>query len=274
MAFWSSERIREEQKKLLLIDGKYHNLIEEKHYEPRRVKHGKYALTLSRQVIVTPNGTTSLPACGEGPTLTILPGQYAILYAQEKIAIPNYAIALISVSFANTYQGLVNISGFHVDPGFTGQLKFSVYNAGNNPIYLDYGSECFQIWFADLEPATGDTYKGEHKDQDRVTPEDRAQMSDRRHSPAALNDRIENLERNVKTIYAVGVVIVVPLLIGLAVALFDHWIGEKNNLDIKGELFTVGALIIIIALLTGFAGAIAFSLLKPLVRWLNRRFRQ
>jgi dCTP deaminase len=274
MAFWSSERIREEQPKEIKIkkkDGSFsiHHLIEK--FEDHRVKSGKYELTLSRKVIVTPDGTENHTALGKEPTLTIPSGQYAILYTQEKITIPDHSMGFISIKFGNTYRGLVNISGFHVDPGFTGHLKFSVYNAGNHPIYLDYGLECFQIWFADLDRVTKDVYDGEHAQQNKITPEDRNQMSDKRHSPAGLNDRIVELENNIKTIYAVGIIVIVPLLIGLGVAIFTHWIGEKNNLAIKGELFDVGALIILAVLLTGFIGLIlSWLLAKPVKRFGHR----
>ncbi len=276
MAFWSSERISHEQTKEIKVpqkNGKFsvHHLIEK--FNEKRVKCCKYELTLSREVIVTPDGTENRPTTCNEPALTIPSGQYAILYTQECVTIPNYAIAFISIKFGNTYKGLVNISGFHVDPGFCGHLKFSVYNAGNHPIYLDYETECFQIWFADLSPETApihptnDPYDGEHKQQCRITPEDRSQMAERRHSPAGLNDRIQKLESDVRTISSVGVIVIVPLLIGLGVAIFDHWIGEKNDLAIKGELFDIGAVIIGAALLLGFFGCILYWLLrKPVIR--------
>lgn len=276
MAFWSSERIHHEQAREIMVAGKdgetsAHHLIDG--FKKNRVKSCKYELTLSREVIVTPDGTTSQPVPTDVPTLTIPPGQYAILYTQECVTIPDYAIAFISIKFGNTYKGLVNISGFHVDPGFCGHLKFSVYNAGNHPIYLDYESECFQIWFSDLSPdivqihPTKDIYNGEHKRQCKITPEDRSQMAERRHSPAGLNDRIQKLESRVDGIFAVGVIVIMPLLIGLAVAIFDHWIGERNDLAVKGELLDVGALIIVGSLLMGFFGCILYWLLKkPLGR--------
>jgi dCTP deaminase len=45
---------------------------------------------------------------------------------------------------------LINVSGFHVDPGYKGNLVFSVYNAGSSQISLSAGEPCFLIWFADL----------------------------------------------------------------------------------------------------------------------------
>jgi dCTP deaminase len=48
-------------------------------------------------------------------------------------------------------MGLINVSGFHVDPGFYGKLIYAVYNAGPSEIHLSRGTEMFLIWFADLD---------------------------------------------------------------------------------------------------------------------------
>jgi dCTP deaminase len=48
-------------------------------------------------------------------------------------------------------RGLVNVSGFHVDPGYSGHLIFAVFNAGPRTIHLKRGEDCFLIWYADLD---------------------------------------------------------------------------------------------------------------------------
>ncbi len=63
-------------------------------------------------------------------------------------------MGFISVKTSEKFKGLVNVSGFHVDPGFKGHLKFTVYNAGNKPIFLDYESACFLLWFSFLDKVT------------------------------------------------------------------------------------------------------------------------
>lgn len=52
------------------------------------------------------------------------------------------------------FRGLVNISGFHVDPGYRGELVFSVLNAGPTPLHLEEGQELFLIWYSDLDRKT------------------------------------------------------------------------------------------------------------------------
>ena len=58
------------------------------------------------------------------------PGQFAFLLTDEIVEVPDSAMALISIKAKIKWRGLINVSGFHVDPGFKGRLIFSVYNAG------------------------------------------------------------------------------------------------------------------------------------------------
>lgn len=64
---------------------------------------------------------------------------------------PFDALAFISVRAKYKFRGLVNVSGFHVDPEFSGRLVFSVFNAGPSEVHLERLEECFHIWFADLQ---------------------------------------------------------------------------------------------------------------------------
>ena len=108
--------------------------------------------------------------------------------------------------------------------------EFSVYNAGNNCICLDYESECFLLWFCGLDKISKDTWDQKNKFQKAViTATDHEQMSERRHSPAMLHNRIEKLEENVKAIISVGGVIIFPLLIAVGVTTFQHWFLEKTD---------------------------------------------
>jgi dCTP deaminase len=207
MAFWSSQRVKAEQRKL-------RNLVEP--FKSERVRQGAYELALSRQVLTGP------PQKGErrdgiGDSLEISPGEFALLYTEETVTIPASVIAFISIKASLKLDGLVNISGFHVDPGFSSRLKFSVYNAGNLPIYLPYEREAFLIWFSDLDEATDDPYDASHQHfkQSGITPIDRQRMSRRSYSPAALNRRLEEAERKIRLLFAVGAVIATGILVPL-----------------------------------------------------------
>jgi dCTP deaminase len=139
-------------------------------------------------VCVTPDGSNDEPKPGEGKYLRIPPGQFALLCTLESLDIPHNAMGFISVKTSEKIKGLINVSGFHVDPGFKGHLKFSVYNAGNRLICLDYGSECFLLWLCSIDRETKDTWDVKNKFlKSEIKAQEREQMSEESHSPAALD---------------------------------------------------------------------------------------
>lgn len=246
MPFWSYEKVVDEFKKNPALVSSF---------DTDRLNYGRYYLRLSRAVLVTPDGTTDVLPPGEGTCVKIPPGQFAILFTLESISVPPYAIGFISVRTSEKIKGLVNVSGFHVDPGFKGHLKFSVYNAGNHCICLDYESECFLLWFCDLDRTSTHTWDKDNKFQKAIiTAADNEQMSERRHSPAMLHNRIEKLEEYVKAIIAVGGVIIFPLLIAFGVTTFEHWFGEK------ADKIGTSALIVGTSLVTSFIFVTSLSI--------------
>jgi dCTP deaminase len=48
-------------------------------------------------------------------------------------------------------RGLINVSGFHVDPGYKGKLIYGVYNASPTAVHVIKGEPLFKIWFCDLD---------------------------------------------------------------------------------------------------------------------------
>jgi dCTP deaminase len=106
---------------------------------------------------VTPNDQTADPTTvtvrmlNPGEAFTIPPGQFAFLLTEEVVSVPASALAFISIRAKIKFRGLVNVSGFHVDPGYRGQLTFAVFNAGPVPIHLKRGQPIFLIWYANLD---------------------------------------------------------------------------------------------------------------------------
>jgi dCTP deaminase len=88
-------------------------------------------------------------------------GQFAFLLTEESVSVPKNAIALINMRTKLKFKGLINVSGFHVDPGFTGKLIFGVYNAGAQPIFLERRQPIAMIVYADLDRYTSNVYRGD-----------------------------------------------------------------------------------------------------------------
>ncbi len=139
-------------------------------FNPNNVDCAAYTLTLGSEVFVT----SDLPEVGgpydgvktvlkPGQQLRVTPGQFGFLVSKETVEVPDSAIAFISMKASYKLRGLINVSGFHVDPGWKAPLLFAVYNAGPSPVCLDEGMPLFLIWYADLDQPTKKLYAGKGK---------------------------------------------------------------------------------------------------------------
>lgn len=122
-------------------------------YNEGRIKNGAYELSLGGEVYLTDSktGKVEIINADSNRNVDINPGQFALLLTKEKVNIPKNKIAFISIKAGEKLKGLVNVSGFHVDPGFNDHLLFSVYNAGPSTIVLNFGDPYFPIWFAEMK---------------------------------------------------------------------------------------------------------------------------
>ena len=221
MAFWSTQRFTAEQNVQGMIEG----------FVRARLRCGKYELRLSREVLTTPVAGRKIEPQNDDRVLSIQPGQFAFLYTEESVSVPATALAFISMRTAKKWEGLVNISGFHVDPGFSGRLKFSVFNAGSQPVHLEYGEETFLIWFADFDQAVEDPYDGGNNHQNHITPSDYKLLDDETHSAASLHRRVEKLEFWLKIAKGLIVILLIPLLIGISVAVFSYTMDHSTRVS-------------------------------------------
>ncbi|HEV2605645.1 MAG TPA: deoxycytidine triphosphate deaminase [Microvirga sp.] len=143
--FWGGERLKAELG--ALVDD----------YDVARIDRASYRLRVGAEVYVSPTGEPDDPRnkpktqlkAGQG--FTIPAGQFGFILTEERIRVPVGAIAFISIRAGYKFRGLVNVSGFHVDPNYEGRLIFSVFNAGPGPVHLSRGEACFLIWYADLD---------------------------------------------------------------------------------------------------------------------------
>lgn len=143
--FWGGERLKAELG--ALIDD----------YDVARIDRASYRLRVGAEIYVSPTGEPDDPRnkpktqLKEGQGFTIPAGQFGFILTEERIRVPVGAVAFISIRAGYKFRGLVNVSGFHVDPNYEGRLIFSVFNAGPGPVHLSRGEPCFLIWYADLD---------------------------------------------------------------------------------------------------------------------------
>ena len=190
MSFWSSEKIKETAAQCPLVEP----------YDEKSVEHCAYELGLGPEAFLTSDDENKKTVLDEGEQLVIPPGQFCLLLTEEKVFIPSNAIGLISIKAGVKFRGLVNVSGFHVDSGFQGKLKFSVYNAGSQNIVLQRKQRVFLLWFCDLDRATSDTYKGTRINQSEISTEDVMRMQGEIASPGQLKKEIDEVQTNVRVL--------------------------------------------------------------------------
>lgn len=143
MAFLGVKELIELQKTHKVVDP----------FQDNRINNGAYELSLGAEVFLTDSKTGKVEILSNDTNrgVDINPGQFALLLTKEKVNIPKNKIAFISIKAGEKLKGLVNVSGFHVDPGFHDHLLFSVYNAGPSTIVLNINEPYFPIWFAELK---------------------------------------------------------------------------------------------------------------------------
>jgi len=184
MPFWSDKTLR----------ARGEQLIEP--YRVDRVKQGAYELSVGGEAYITSEKGKKSKVAPDTP-ITIPPGQFGLLITQEIVKVPIRAIAFISIRAGTKFRGLVNVSGFHVDPGYNDRLMFSVYNAVSQYIVLDYDQPLFLIWFADLDDDTENPYRPRQGEPRGIGGDDIMRIQGEVASPAELKQQLDDLKMEV-----------------------------------------------------------------------------
>lgn len=197
MTFWSGEKLAAEGSTII------------SDFDPNRIDCAAYTLRLGDEAFVTSDKfyaaapgdslLVKLEHDANKRTLKIPPGQFGFLITEESVSVPNSAIAFISVKTTYKFRGLMNVSGFHVDPGWKGKLIFGVYNAGASDIILERGQSLFLIFFADLDnPKTTYHYKGSANGRKGIDAALIQGMTGQVFSPLMLQREMKDLQDKVK----------------------------------------------------------------------------
>lgn len=184
--FWSSEKLQQGGANLVIP------------YDEARVVNCSYELAMGPEVVLTGRADESKIHLSTNEQISIPPGQFALLLTEEHVAIPKDAIGFISIKFRYKIGGLVNVSGFHVDPGFEGRLLFSVYNAGTNAIKVTRGVPLFLLWVSSLDGMTTDGYKGKRTGQTSISDEDSMRLQGVVATPQSLASDLRAVKDDVR----------------------------------------------------------------------------
>lgn len=223
MSFWSGEkllkRLREE------------NLVSP--LEEKNIDCAAYTLTVGNELYITPSKDSkpkhrTKRMLKDRESFYIPSGQFAFLMTAEVVKVPTNALAFISFKARIKFKGLVNVSGFHVDPGYNDRLYFSIYNAGPGPIHLTQGQHLFLIWYADLDTDSTKVKTSANPKLDLT--ELINGLSGELHTPASLDERIKNVEK--EQLFTKPLV---PVLITLVVGLGFFGINQCTQIGSKTD---------------------------------------
>ena len=165
-----------------------------------RLDHAGYKLSMGPEYYVSPADADtrgSVQTFDKNPAFLIPPGQFAFLLTEEIVRVPDNAFAFIALRSKSKFKGLVNVSGFHADPGFYGRLVFAVFNAGPGDVHIRRGEDLFMIAFCDLEEDTDkprrDKERQLHIPMDIILP-----LSGQVQSLAGLQKNIDTVEEDLE----------------------------------------------------------------------------
>lgn len=219
MSFWRAET----------LSIKLPDLIEP--FDSRAIDCAAYTLHVGHEVYVSPDQKIKNPnrhtkqKLTNGECFTIPPGQFAFLVTRESVKVPDDALAFLSIKARIKFNGLINISGFHVDPGYSGKLLFSVLNAGPKPLHLQQGQELFLIWYADLDGPTSNKKQQDHGFNE-IEPELINRISGEILSLQSLSDKQHILEKELAQ-QKTRANILIFLAIALVVVPVSGWLWPK-----------------------------------------------
>jgi len=234
MPFWSSQTLRARIPADQLVEP----------YDPNRVVHSAYEMGVGSEAFVTSNPSDKTQVVA-GAKIVIPPGQFGLLITRESVSIPADAIAFISIRAGIKFQGLVNVSGFHVDPGYRGQLKFAVYNAGSRAIVLDQDQRIFMLWFADLDQTDDNPYS--KQSQNTITADDLMKIQGDVASPAELKKQLDELRTDLDKMFHTSeqtrlfhrglIMLLLGIAVTIGIALFKQYVDvlkeQKQNPPIQ-----------------------------------------
>jgi len=188
-------------------------------FVPKQAVGASYDLSLGEEVYISGEDCPT-KLSESSPFVSIPRGQFALLMTKEYVKMPMDHFGLISIKFWKKAQGLINVSGFHVDPEFEGKIFFSVFNAGPSDVMLRYGEPTFMIFFYKLRGEVDQPYKGEIGEKENLPTK---LVTSLRGTSASLSDvdkRVERLEVTIRILeWLLGAVAVALLALFLRGAL-------------------------------------------------------
>ena len=239
MSFWSGEKLLKNRS--VVVD-----------FDEQQVDANAYNFRMGNCYFVTGDGRSednqTKMFLEEGKPFIVPPGQFVYLLSKEVLEVPPNAMAFISLRTGIKFKGLINVSGFHVDPGYTGKLIYSAYNASHSPIQICEGDPIFKVWFADLDRTSEKEYLFEGQGKNGISNDLIRGMSKEIYSLQSMAVKIQELENkldqklaeqkpiiaNLTNLWsAISTVVVLVLIGAVLVLVFPILLSGGSWLEVK-----------------------------------------
>ena len=159
-------------------------------------------------------------------TLTIKPGQFAIINTLEKVKTSEKIAGRIGVRSYFTRKGLVFLTGLQIDPGFDGVLILGLYNASPRNMVLEYAEPFCSVEFHRLQIPAATEY-----DTDPAQKAGHLPRIDKEYLRSLETETLSDIAEGMRTLTQnLGVMskmmyyVLIPLIVGLYIALFSFFI--------------------------------------------------
>jgi dCTP deaminase len=179
------------------------------HFDAQNLGQASYDLRVGDEVFLTDGGVPTW-LDKDSPYVILPPGQFALVKTFEKIRIPPDLIGLISIRSTFKFQGLINISGFHVDPTYEGHLIFAVQNVGPSNIRLKFKEKVFMVMFAELK--TKFSGQPRKRGYDAISLDQMAQLGGPSVTLVQLKNDLERMSLSMKIYGALAIAIFVAII--------------------------------------------------------------
>ena len=235
MSFWSGEKLRDNLPSIV------------SEFDESLIDCASYRLRVGSEVYSTEPKVSwykskSINKLENGESFQIAPGQFATIITRETVNIPKNAIAFISIRLKLKLRGLVNVSGFHVDPGYNGKLIFGVHNAGPQSIHIREGDSLFLMFLSDLDrDDSEETYDKKRKDPlIKIPIETVNNLPGQVNSLDSLKADVDKLSSRVSILQTVGTLLIIPfffIFIELSSDLIkDSYFNNENNSSVEDSV--------------------------------------
>ena len=174
-------------------------------------------------------------------------GQMAFVLTSETITLPSDIGALMfSKSGGLAERGILITNTGHIDPGYSGKLRYAVVNMGNSPFHLKKGDFLVKVMFFKMFKAASPDWKELH---DATSDPTSHQISLLGTSLAAINSKIDQTAREAasKEFWEQGLRVllltsVASIVLAVAGTFVSINLGVKSMLEDRIELLVLRSL--------------------------------